>query len=487
MSEMIREETRDIAVFDKADVLVAGGGLAGFAAALSAARTGARVILLERNGCLGGVATATLMSSIGNRLVVADGTQVVRGIAGEVVDRLVAAGGASPHWHRHKAICMDSERLRVILIDMLEEAGVTTLTHSMACLPIAEGRDIKGCFFESKSGRMAILARNTVDCTGEADLACRAGAEVVEHRASSSLLFKLRDVDIDRFLDFLGRDPDGFPLGVDGVRDYAQCARQWREDGVFFFPHHGGVKWRWLQETLAKADFGEWREDKHGRRLWWKDTENVEALGMYTHQRDGTLYINTGYWCFDKIEIGELSRYELQAQQFAMAVADFMIRTIPGFEKARVDHIGVDLGLRGGRFVRGRSRLLAADFTAPGGSTFKDDVIATAPILDRSFFNDGVAPGSTCDIPFGSCVPNGLARLLVGSGKSVDVEGGNNRIYRGMSGCMVYGQATGTCAALAARKGIPAGDLPIWELQAELLRQGVRLGTPARLKELKLA
>jgi glycine/D-amino acid oxidase-like deaminating enzyme len=488
MNETVSEEARDIALFDKTDVLVAGGGLAGFAAALSAARTGARTILLERNGCLGGVATATLMSSLGNRLTVADGAQVVHGIAGEVVDRLVAAGGASPRWRNHKAICMDSERLRVILIDLLEEAGVTTLTHAMACQPILEDREVKGCFFESKSGRLAIVAPNTVDCTGEADLAFRAGAEIVEHRASSSLLFKLRDVDIDRFLAFLGQDPEGFPQGMDGVRDYESCARLWREDGVFFFPHHGGKRWRWLQETLAKGGFGEWREDSHGRRLWWKDIENIEALGMYTHRRDGTLHINTGYWCFDKIEIGALAKHELQAQQFAMAAADYMIRTIPGFEKARVEHVGVDLGLRGGRYVKGRTRLTTADFTGSRVSTFKDDVIATAPIMSGQFFTAaGVEPGSTCDIPFGSCVPNGVARLLVGSGKSVDAEGGNSRLYRGMSGCMVYGQATGTAAALAARRGIPAGDLPIRELQRELVKQGVRLGAPERLKALGLA
>lgn len=88
MSELIREEARDIPVFDKADVLVAGGGLSGFAAALAAARAGAKVILVERNGCLGGVATASMMGNIGNRFTISGGRQVVHGIA-------CGAGGTS--------------------------------------------------------------------------------------------------------------------------------------------------------------------------------------------------------------------------------------------------------------------------------------------------------------------------------------------------------------------------------------------------------
>ena len=95
--------------------------------------------------------------------------------------------------------------------------------------------------------------------------------------------------------------------------------------------------------------------------------------------------------------------------------------------------------------------------------------------------------GTACDVPFGSCVPVNVGRLLVGSGKSVDAEGGSSRIYRGMSGCMVYGQASGACAALASAKGVAAADLAVRELQQELLRQGVRLGTEDRLRELGLA
>ena len=96
MSKTVHEEARDIPVLDEVDVLVAGGGVAGCAAAVSAARAGARTVLLERNGCLGGVATATLMANIGNHYVNLTSEQVLRGFAAEVVERLVTVGGASP-------------------------------------------------------------------------------------------------------------------------------------------------------------------------------------------------------------------------------------------------------------------------------------------------------------------------------------------------------------------------------------------------------
>jgi len=331
---------------------------------------------------------------------------------------------------------------------------------------------------------MAVLAKNTVDATGEADLAWRAGAEVKEHRASSSLLFRLIGVDVDRFVDFLGEDPDGFPAGMDSVKDYGEFARRWREDGVLFFPHHGGKNWRWLQPVMQKAGYGDLRPD--GRR-WWGDTENIEAFGMYAHRRDGAVYINTGYYCFDRIEVGELSRFETQAQRFCWYAADFLIRNVPGFEKARLAHMGVDLGLRGGRYIVGRKRLKMDELRGATRDVHHDDVIATAPVIPK---DPGARPGelgTTCDIPFGSCVPAKVGRLLVASGKSVDTEGGNWRIFRGMPGCMVYGQATGAAAAVAARLGVPAQELPVQELQRELLRQRVRLGDSRRLAELGLA
>ncbi|HRU07305.1 MAG TPA: FAD-dependent oxidoreductase, partial [Candidatus Brocadiia bacterium] len=194
----VYEAARAIPVLEEADVVVAGGGVAGCAAAWAAAKAGAKTFLLERNGCLGGVATASLMANIGNRFLTATGEQVVHGFPAEVVDRLIGAGAASPHWKTREmpGVVIDSERLKVILIEMMREAGVTTLTHALGARPIMEGQAVKGVFVESKSGRQAIPAKAVVDCTGEADLAWQAGAEVRMETSTASILFKLANVDL---------------------------------------------------------------------------------------------------------------------------------------------------------------------------------------------------------------------------------------------------------------------------------------------------
>ena len=127
----IREPERQIEILEEVDVLVAGAGVAGCAAAVAAARAGAKTILLERNGTLGGVATAGLMANIGNLYVDRDGRIVIHGIAKEVIDRMVARGAASEKWASREVpgVVIDSEQLKVVLIEMQQEAGVKVLTH----------------------------------------------------------------------------------------------------------------------------------------------------------------------------------------------------------------------------------------------------------------------------------------------------------------------------------------------------------------------
>lgn len=310
---VIREPARDIPVLDSADVLVAGGGISGCAAALSAARAGAKTILLERNGFLGGVATATMMASIGNFLILADGRQIVHGFAAELIDRLVVDGSAAPGWRECKAIPFDSERLKILLIDMLEESGVTILAHATAAQPIVEDGVVRGAFIESKSGRLAVPANNTVDATGELDVIFRAGGDCVSHLGNCSLLFKMTGCDLDRFVEFLGDDPEGFPARRDRVKDYEHLARMWREHGVLLFPHYGGKDWRFLQKAIQRGEF----EPKI------PPAYNLDVMGMYALRSTGHVIINSTYYIFQSLDIRELSRFELHAQRMCYYVGYF--------------------------------------------------------------------------------------------------------------------------------------------------------------------
>ena len=467
MPKIIKEPGRSIPVLDEVDVLVAGGGVSGCAAAYGAAKAGARTVLLERNGCLGGVATATLMSNIGNRFVTGDGRHIIKGFASEAIDRLAAVGGVSQNWQGSVACVMDSERFKVVLIEMLEEAGVSILTHAVAARPILEGSRVCGCFLESKSGRQAILAGATVDCTGEADIAAQAGADVAVEKGNASTLFKLANVDIDAFVEFLRKDPDGFPAGEDALKDLDTFCENWTQRGILFFPHFGGKKWRFLQEALASGEF----KNKVGCAY------NLDVLGMYGLRGSSFVVINSNYYSIDDLDIRNLSKFETHAQKMCYYVADFIKRRVPGFQNARVAHIALDLGIRYSRYIRGRTVLSRKDISKP--STF-DDVIGTSPIQDpKECF-----PNATTDVPFGVTVPQGCDNLLVASAKSISTQ--PKGILRAMATCMLCGHGAGVAAGVAAKAGVCCTDVGIRDVQRELLRQGAHLGDTDRLVQLGL-
>jgi len=372
---------------------------------------------------------------------------------------------------------MNSERLKVILIEMLEEAGVQVLTHALAARPIMEAGRVAGCYFESKSGRQAILAKNTVDATGDSDIAFQAGADMVTHLGNCSLLFKIAGVNLDEFVEFLKKDPEGFPSGMDWVKDVHTFAENWYERGILFFPHYGGKKWRFLRQAIEAGEF----TDKISPAF------NLDVLGMYGLAGRGTVVINSNYYIFQTVDIREFARYELHAQKMCYYVADFLKRKAPGFGGSRVEHIGVDLGVRGSRYLKGRTTLTEAQVSDPTGPVHSDDVIGTMPMHAKEGDPQMFFKGYTFDVPFGITVPSGCTHLLVGSARAVSTEGGHKRLIRGMSGCFMVGQATGVAAALGAKSGISATDVPIRDTQRALAKQGVRLGTPERVKQLGLA
>ena len=285
MRENVYEPARSIPVLDEADVAVVGGGVAGCAAAWAAAAAGAKTVLLERNGCLGGVAAASLMENIGNMFLTASGRQIIAGFAGKLVDRLVEAGAASPHWKSREVpgVVIDSERLKVVLIEMLQEQGVRIFTHALGARPVMEGGQVAGVFAESKSGRQAVLAKATVDASGEADIAWQAGARMKYRAGTASTLFKMANVDLDAFVDFLAQDPDGFPAGSDFVKDLDTFARNWRERGILFFPHGGGRNWRHVKglvESGALPTQAGPAFNLHALGLYaLRGTEEIQAMG----------------------------------------------------------------------------------------------------------------------------------------------------------------------------------------------------------------
>jgi hypothetical protein len=195
------ESSRTLRVYRKAEVLVVGGGPAGVSAAVAAARQGADTILVERYGCLGGMATGGLVILIPH---LSDGSErlVIAGQQKEWLDRLERLGGvlrppshaigsSDPRlvdkWGSYRffvvegrirlSAYVDPELLKCVLNDMVMEAGVELCLHSWGCRAVMDGRRIRGIVFESKEGRQAILGNVVIDATGDGDIFASAGAE----------------------------------------------------------------------------------------------------------------------------------------------------------------------------------------------------------------------------------------------------------------------------------------------------------------------
>jgi hypothetical protein len=204
----ITEPERTIPVLREVDVVVAGGGPAGFAAAIAAARNGARTLLVERYGYLGGMMTGSHVTwlfgfSNGER-------QVVHGIAEELVHRLEEVGGITGRRQTEIDCNADPEILKWLFVEMLEEAGVEVLLHSWVSGAVMDKDTCRGIFVECKDGRRAILADVTVDATADGDVSCAAGAEMTDDCHDITLVKHLEGVDKDRVSEFRQTNPERY-------------------------------------------------------------------------------------------------------------------------------------------------------------------------------------------------------------------------------------------------------------------------------------
>jgi len=468
--KVIVEPEKKIPVVEEVDVIVAGGGIAGVAAAVAAARSQANVLLIERDGFLGGVATAGLMASMGNRFFTGDGRLVVRGIALEMVERLVRLGGTSAAWKSLLVpkIPFDPEIFKLVLTEMVREAGIKVYLHTVVADAITSAEKLEGVIVESKSGREAILGKAVVDATGDADVAARAGAPFHhEPTGSNSLEFRMANVDLQRTYKYFKENPERYPSDMDAPRSFEEFEKNWLENGFFYYPHGGGRKpgsnmAMLVEKALERGDFSKERGIITG----------LDAFGMDGCAWNNTVIINSNFSRIDDLDVREESKAEIEARRICFYVAEFLKKYVPGFERSFIIETASDLGVRFTRWVTGEYTLT------------KEEVERGAKFEDVVGVGSAGFPGAAFEIPYRCTIPQEVEGLLVASGKSASTN--PKGLLRGMTTCILLGQAAGTAAALAATNHTALRELSIRRLQRSLVNQDVYLGDENRLGELGL-
>src|SRR5690348_8372505 len=457
--QRIELPARQAIVAADTDVLVLGGGPAGLGAAIGAAQAGARVVLAERYGFLGGNATAALVMPLmsfhtsrptpekkgATTLLPTDhgpGEAIIAGALKLLLEKLVKAGGAiAPSLATGYVVPFDPEWFKLIALELLDDAGVQFVFHSFAS-GILGAKRVEGAVLETKSGPLAVRARVTIDCTGDGDLAVHAGAPAEIGRADGlvqpmTLMF--------RVVEFLRA---GFEAYVQ------QNPKQWR--GV-----HG--LWDLVREATEAGELKLPRED-----ILFFATPHEEEVSVNSTRV--TRVLGTDVW--------DLSYAEWMSRRQMRQIADFLRRYVPGFDDSYVAQSGVQVGVRETRRVLGDYQLTADDVLA--ARKFGDAVARGAyPIDIHNPTGTGTVlkrlpPGEAYDIPLRCLMPKDVDGLLV-AGRCMSGTHEAHSSYRVMPIVMATGQAAGVCAALAARRNaLPRAIAPA-DVQRELLRQGASL------------
>ena len=445
----------------EADVLVVGGGPAGLGAALGAVQAGARVILAERYGFLGGNATAALVMPLmsfhtqtptperrgATTLLPTDhgpGEAVVGGVLAKLLARLVSVGGAiPPTLATGYVVPFDPEWFKIVALDLLDEAGVQILFHAFASgildKSVGSSSQVEGVVFETKSGPLAIRAKVTIDCTGDADLAVQAGTPTETGRADGlvqpmTLMFRMAEFHRAAFEGYVKENP-----------------KQWR--GV-----HG--LWDLVREATAAGALKLPREDI----LFFATPHEGEVSVNSTRV---TRVLGTDVW--------DLSYAEWMSRRQMRQIAEFLKQYVPGFEKSYVMQSGVNVGVRETRRIIGDYQLTVDDVLS--ARKFDDGIARGAyPVDIHNPAGTGTVlkrlpPGEAYDIPLRCLMPKNAEGLVV-AGRCISGTHEAHSSYRVMPIVMATGQAAGITAAIAARRGVRPREISVKEVQYEIVRQG---------------
>ncbi len=448
----------------RARLLVVGGGPSGVCAAVSAARLGIETMIVDNGNCLGGMGTKALVGPFMTCYDASGQEMIIRGLFEEVVERLIAKGGAIhpskihqgtefTAWisegHEH-CTPFDPELLKIVYEQMCFEAGVKVLYHANFLEPVMKGDTVRGALLLTPSGVEQVDADMVIDATGDGTVAFRAGAPYVfgdpesGRVQPSSLFFRMNNIDTDALI--------------------AEVVPHLPE-----FRRVNGVSYRCLHWRVAEAEAaGEWDLDRKSVNIW-RSVEKDQWVANCTriHNVDAT-------------NAESLSASEVEGRRQVQELMHFFHKYVPGCEHATLMGTGSTMGIRESRHILGDFVLPVQDLI--DGKIPEDTILLSANSIDVHGAMGGPAGGlympikkDMYGVPYRCLIPGKIRGLLL-TGRCISAESAAAGAIRVMPPAMALGQAAGTAAALCLRNGVDPVSLDYGDLRAELLRGKAFLG-----------
>jgi len=452
--KIIYEPQRKISVRKEVDVLVVGGGPSGITAAVAAAEDGLDVMLIESRSFVGGNMTIGLpiLGFLGQK-----GNQIIKGLPQKFIDRLKSVDAASEHrpCPLHMSLTLvEPEAVKTAALQMLVESGVEVLFYTFCAGVVMEDNDLKGVIIESKAGREVILAKVIVDCSGDADVAYRAGVPCEYGDETGgvqppTLMFCLGGVDTEKLRLSIAEEPRTY------LTDFIP-AEYFGQNNQFIVVG--------LRGLIKKAE-----ED--GLKL------PVERTIIITGLRKGEVWINMSRINgVNGTDPKSLTYGEIEGRRQIEDIQKYLINYVPGFQNAHFVKTAPFLGIRETRRILGQYTMTREDILS---CKHFDDAIAVASYpLDIHHPQGGgctlVWCGDCYDIPYRSLIPQKVKNLLV-AGRCISSTHEAMSAIRVMAPCMAMGEAAGRAAKIAVRENKQPADIDVKKLQQELLKTGAYL------------